>query len=91
MHRLMKAIGAATLVALAATATVLAQAAQGEFVPVVPGASKEAIPAAPLVFVAYAFVWVALLGYLVLLWRRLGHVERELADLNGRIKSVKRA
>ena len=41
----------------------------------------EQLPAAPLVIGAYAFVWVALLVYVLVLWRRLGSVERELAAL----------
>ena len=43
-----------------------------------PGALREQLPAAPLVMAAYAFVWVAVLGYLWSIWRRLGAVEREL-------------
>jgi CcmD family protein len=91
MTRLMKTIAVTTMMVMAAAAHALAQPAQGGFVPVVPGAAQETLPAAPLVFVAYAFVWVALLGYVVLLWRRLGKVERELADLNGRLRSGKRS
>ncbi|MFI5178467.1 MAG: CcmD family protein [Vicinamibacterales bacterium] len=87
----MKRFALTTLMLTAAAADALAQAAQSGFVPVVPGAGQETLPAAPLVFVAYAFVWVALLGYVVLLWRRLGKVERELADLNGRLRSGKRS
>jgi CcmD family protein len=41
----------------------------------------EQLPAAPLVIGAYAFIWVALLVYVFLLWRRLGGVDRELAAL----------
>lgn len=43
--------------------------------------AQEVLPATPLVFAAYAFVWLVLLGYVFLLWRRIGRVERELADL----------
>jgi CcmD family protein len=58
------------------------------FVPVKPGETgQETLPATPLVFVAYAFVWVALLGYVVLLWRRLGRVERELADVRAKLQT----
>ena len=39
--------------------------------------------------VAYAFVWVALLAYVFLLWRRLGRVEHELADVNARLANRK--
>jgi CcmD family protein len=51
----------------------------------------EPLPAAPLVYFAYAFVWSALILYVFVLWRRVSKVERELADLNGRLQSGKRA
>ena len=62
-------------------------AAQGEFVPVssLPPPAEQ-LPAAPLVIAAYAFVWVALLGYVWLLWRRMAKLERELADLQRRVQ-----
>jgi CcmD family protein len=41
----------------------------------------EQLPAAPLLMVAYAFIWVAVLAYVFLLWRRLASVDRELAEL----------
>jgi CcmD family protein len=57
-------------------------------VPVKPGETgQETLPAAPLVFVAYAFVWTLLLGYVFLLWRKLGRVEREIAEVNARIRT----
>ncbi len=46
--------------------------------------AQERIPAAPLVMGAYAFVWVALLLYVWSVWRRVGAVQRELADLRRR-------
>lgn len=64
--------------------TLLAQA-QNEFVPASQVAT-ETLPAAPLVFIAYAFVWVALVGYVFALWRRLGRVERELAQVSARFE-----
>jgi CcmD family protein len=61
------------------------------FVPVKPGETgQETLPATPLVFVAYAFVWIALLGYVFLLWRRLGRVERELSEVNAKLRSEHR-
>ncbi len=61
-------------------------AQQNDFVPVknLPALQQEHIPAAPLVMVAYAFVWVALLVYVWSVWRRVGAVQRELADLRRR-------
>jgi CcmD family protein len=79
---------AAALVALlmvlgAADAT--AQQPQDEFVPVTADElNQEILPATPLVFAAYAFAWLALLAYVFLLWRRLGRVERELAEVRAR-------
>jgi CcmD family protein len=73
------------------TAPLLAQgqapgAAQEEFVPVSPDElDQEQLPAAPLVFAAYAFVWFALVTYVFVLWRRLTQVERELAQLSARL------
>jgi CcmD family protein len=72
-------------------ATLVAQAPQGQFVPVTPGQMQEPIPAAPLVFVAYGFVWVALAVYVFTIWRRLAKVERELGALNDRLRSTKRS
>ena len=60
--------------------------AQEEFVPVSPDdLDQEQLPAAPLVFAAYAFVWLALVTYVFVLWRRVVHVQRELADLTARV------
>jgi CcmD family protein len=50
---------------------------------------KETLPAGPLIFSAYGFVWVALTVYVFLLWRRLGRVEHELADVNARLANRK--
>ncbi len=69
----------------------LPQSPQNEFVPLkelvrdtgLPPA-QERIPAAPLVMGAYAFVWVALLVYVWSIWRRIGAVQRELAELRRR-------
>ena len=47
--------------------------------------ARDSLPALPLLYVAYGFAWVAVLAYVLMLWRRLAHVERELADVQGRI------
>ena len=57
---------------------------QSEFVPVDEIPPGEQIPAINLVAVAYGFVWVALLGYVWSIARRLHKVEAELADLESR-------
>jgi CcmD family protein len=43
---------------------------------------EEQIPAFTLVATAYAFVWVALIGYVWSVARRLQKVETELATLS---------
>jgi CcmD family protein len=55
------------------------------FVPVQSFPQVEQLPAAPLLIAAYAFVWVALIGYVWSLWRRMTRVERDLADLQHRV------
>ena len=62
-------------------------AAVDEFVPMSEMAAREVLPATPLVFYAYAFVWLALLGYVFLLWRRMARVEQDLADVQRRLQA----
>ena len=50
---------------------------------VVKGGGTESLPATPLVFIAYAFVWVVVFFYVITLWKRIGRVEREVRDLQG--------
>ena len=57
---------------------------QSEFVPVDEIPPGEQIPAINLVAAAYGFVWVALLGYVWSIARRLQKVEAELLDLESR-------
>lgn len=44
-------------------------------------APRETLPAAPLVFIGYSLAWVALAFYAFTLWRKLGKVEQDLAEL----------
>lgn len=59
---------------------------QSEFVPMEDIPPGEQIPAFTMVGAAYGFVWVALLGYVWSIARRLQKVESELADLESRSK-----
>ncbi len=59
--------------------------AQEEFVPVEQLPPSDALPAAPLLVAAYAFAWLAVFGYLWAVWRRLGKLEREIADVARRL------
>lgn len=60
------------------------QPAQDEFVPLDSVPPEDQLPAAPLLVAAYALLWMAVLGYLWSIWRRMMTVERELADLSRR-------
>jgi CcmD family protein len=75
------------LAVIAAGQAVLAAQAQTGFVPA-DSIPQETLPATPFVFGAYGFVWVVLLVYVFVLWRRLGRVEKELAEVTARIRSA---
>lgn len=62
-----------------------------EFVPVSDLPAKESLPAAPLLVAAYAVVWLMLMGYLVMLWRRLARVEQEMAGIERQIAQGRRS
>jgi CcmD family protein len=68
-----------------ANVLIFAQPGQTEFVPVTELPASEQLPAARLLIVAYAFVWVAILAYLWMMWRRLDKVEREISTLSAQL------
>src|SRR5712691_1320082 len=57
-----------------------------EFVPISHLPAQDQLPAAPLLVTAYAFVWLALFGYLVSVARRLSKVQREVERLESDMK-----
>jgi CcmD family protein len=57
------------------------------FVPAEELGNAEQIPAVPLVLTAYGLVWVGVLVYVWLTWRRIGKVETELQQLARKTKS----
>ncbi len=61
-------------------------AQQDEFVPIDRLPSQEELPATPLVMIAYATAWLAILVYLWSIWHRLARVEREIGDLTRRVQ-----
>ncbi len=81
--------GTAASVVLTATVAWAQTAPQGEFVPLsaANATQQEALPASPLIYAAYGFVWLALVVYVFLLWQRIGKVERELADVTSRLSA----
>jgi CcmD family protein len=48
---------------------------------------REELPATPLVFAAYAAVWVVLIIYVFSIWRRVSKVERELNEVSSRLQA----
>ena len=72
-------------ICLLLNAAVFAQPGQSEFKPVAEIPASEQLPAAPLVIAAYAFVWLAFLTYVWLMWRRLGKVEQDINALSAQL------
>ena len=61
-------------------------AAVDEFVKMSEAAPREVLPATPLVFYAYSFVWLALIVYVFSIWRRMTRVEQDLAAVQRRLR-----
>ena len=57
------------------------ETALDEFVPIDQLPPEDQIPAAPLLIIAYAFAWIALLGYFWSIRRRLNKIENELTEV----------
>ena len=74
-------------VLLLMNATLFAQPGQpqSDFQPVPEIPASEQMPSAPLVIAAYAFVWLAFIVYVWMMWRKLGKVEQELQTLSTQI------
>jgi hypothetical protein len=93
MMMLMKFVRAAFVgvILLTAPAAWAAQPPSQEgFVPVEQLPGQEEMPAAPLVATAYGVAWAAVLIYLFSIWKRLGAVERQMADVAKRIEAAGR-
>lgn len=61
-----------------------AAAGKGPFV-AVEGKVQDEIPAVPFVGIAYGFIWIALLAYVVYVARGLGRVRGEIEDLKKKL------
>ena len=78
--------GLAATVPLAAQQQPPKRPAQDEFVPIDELPPTEQLPAAPLLIAAYSVAWVAVAGYLFSIWRRMGRVEHDLAEIGRRVQ-----
>jgi CcmD family protein len=90
MRRLLFLSLAVLLIALPAVALQQPPSAPDGFVPASSLPGQEQLPAAPLVIIAYAVVWLLVLGYLWSIWSRLARAERELADVTRRLAAGQR-
>lgn len=73
------------MLATFAAASATAQPPSEGFVPVDQLPAQEHLPAARFVMTAYAIAWAAVFAYLWSIWRRLGRVERDIADVRRRV------
>jgi CcmD family protein len=80
------ALGLAAAVPLTAQDQPPKRPAQDEFVPIDELPPQEQLPAAPLLIAAYSVAWVLVALYLFSIWRRMGRVERELAEVSRRVQ-----
>jgi hypothetical protein len=60
-----------------------------EFVKV-EGAAREELPAGRFVAAAYAFIWIAVLAYVVVLARGLARVRKDADELRGKVEQASR-
>jgi len=79
--------GLAALTALAVTALLPALALAQEFVKV-EGKAGEDVPAGPFVGIAYGFIWIAILAYVVFVARGVGRVRGEIDDLRRKLDAA---
>jgi CcmD family protein len=77
-------VACATLLAVGLTpALALAQEFQK-----VEGKLHDEVPAGPFVGIAYGFIWVALLGYVVYVARGVGRVRGEIEELRRKVDAA---
>ncbi|HVJ27285.1 MAG TPA: hypothetical protein VM493_07060 [Vicinamibacterales bacterium] len=87
LKKYLRALAIALALLTMPAAAVAQPPAQEGFVPVEQLPGQEAMPAAPLVAAAYGVAWAAVLIYLFSIWRRLGVVEREMAEVSRRVQA----
>ena len=94
MTSFLRRVSAALLVAAVMSGPAILGAQQppapvDEFVPIDQLPQQEQIPAANLLVPAYAFVWLAVLVYVVSVARRMSGVERDVQRLESELRAKK--
>jgi CcmD family protein len=79
-RRVLALAGAAAMVVVTQVSSVAALTAQDGFVPASSLPQTPTVSAPPLVLAAYAIVWLLVVAFVWSLWRRMGTLEKELAD-----------
>ena len=93
LHVVRQAFGALLIAVALSTGAIVSvhaqppKAAQDEFLPVDESKIQEQLPAARFLMTAYAIAWVAIFGYVWLLWSRLSSVERDIKDVSRRMEA----
>ena len=77
------ALMAAALIWLSTPAVALAQEFQK-----VDGKLADDVPAVPFVGIAYGFIWLAILTYVLVIARGLGRVRTEIDDLRHKLDDI---
>jgi hypothetical protein len=77
---------ARVVVAIFLSVTAVPLAAVAQQFEKVEGKLAEEVPAVPFVAMAYGFIWIALLGYLVYVARSLGRVSADVAELRRKLE-----
>jgi CcmD family protein len=77
----------AALTALLCVVVFPALAFAQEFVKI-SGKQADEVPAGPFVGIAYGFIWLAILGYVVFVARGLGRVRGELDELRRKLDAA---
>ena len=74
-------IGALAAIAILLLAALPGRAAEGDYQPYQPGAGSAAVSAPLFVVIAYSAIWLVVIGFVVMVWRRQRDVQRELERL----------
>ena len=77
----------AALAAFVATASLPALALAQEYQKV-EGKLADEVPAGPFVAIAYGFIWIAILGYVVFVARGLGRVRGDVEELRRKLDAA---